>query len=107
MNTPWGQADTVQTLPMGVIAVTTPGHGGFKVPPELWKKMPLYARETPYSKGGWFEEDCDWAFVFVCFPEITPENVAAAKHTLEGTYPEIVTQLKRDGIWDSGVDKCL
>lgn len=57
--TPWGQTQTCHALGDGIFTVTTAGHGGIWLSPERMKALPEVCRSTPYSKGGWFEEDCD------------------------------------------------
>lgn len=66
-DTPWGRADGIKQLVPGIWSVSTPGHGGLYVAPELWNTMPETLQCTPYSKGGWFEEDCDWAIAALFF----------------------------------------
>lgn len=89
MKSPWGAIETMTEIAPGIVQVTTPSHGGIHVSPERLAKMPEELRATPYSAGGWFEEDCDWALVAVCFPEaFAPEMVAAAKRMIERVYPE-------------------
>ena len=92
MNSPWGAIQTCRTIAPGIISVTTASHGGLHVAPDLLAKMPEAMRSTPYSRGGWFEEDCDWALVAVSFPEAFGETlVQAAKRTIASVYPELVT----------------
>ncbi len=68
-NTPWGHADHVKDIGAGILAVTTPSHGGYFVPPELYAQMPPDLRHNPYGKGTWFEEDCEWSLVALAFPQ--------------------------------------
>ena len=83
MQTPWGMADTVRHLDHGIIAVTTPSHGGYYVPPETRKKMPAPALTT-WAGPGWYEEDCDWALVALSFPDLfPPAAIEHAKRTVE------------------------
>jgi hypothetical protein len=75
-STPWGHADQITKLADGIWIVSTPGHGGVYVNPRRLWKMPVFMRSTPYSEGGWFEEDCDWCLPFVCFES----DIAAGQH---------------------------
>jgi len=59
-HSPWGAIQTVREYAPGIFVVSTSGHGGVWVAPELRPKIPPAHRQTPYSSGGWFEEDCDW-----------------------------------------------
>lgn len=63
MRTPWGKADQVHELAPGIFVVSTPSHGGIKVSPKMNKQIPEYMR----TKGGWYEEDCEWSIPFVVF----------------------------------------
>jgi hypothetical protein len=58
-STPWGPAQSVRMLAQGIALVSTAGHGGIKLSPERQAQMPASCRTTPYSSGGWYEEDCD------------------------------------------------
>jgi hypothetical protein len=63
----WGPVQhRTQILP-GMWAVHTAGHGGIWVHEKRLKLMPSFMRETSYSPGCWFEEDCDWCLPFVVF----------------------------------------
>ena len=65
MNTPWGRADSVKEVAPGIKSVSTPGHGGYKLSDERNRLVPEYLRQ----RGGWYEEDCDWAIVATVFPD--------------------------------------
>jgi|GEM_PF-3080935 len=65
MYTPWGTADSVHRYPDGVTFVSTPSHGGFKVPPKLNRRIPPPLR----NEDGWYEEDCEWAIVALFHPD--------------------------------------
>jgi len=83
MMTPWGQADHVRRLPHGIIAVSTPSHGGYYVPPETRRQMHPLALNT-WAGPGWYEEDCDWALVALSFPDLfPPAAIENAKWTIE------------------------
>ena len=60
---PWGQVDYQRTIIEGIISVGTPSHGGIKLSAKRQAQMPDYMR----SDDGWYEEDCDWALVYVVF----------------------------------------
>lgn len=86
METPWGRADFVRDLGQGILAVSTPEHGGIYVPPELLNKIPesrrQYAKRWSRSES-WYEEDVAWACVAEAFPHLfTAEQNKAAKATL-------------------------
>ncbi len=64
-QTPWGPADTVNELAPGIVAVTTPSHGGLWLSPERYAQIPesLRAVARRYAPAPWFEEDCDACIV--------------------------------------------
>lgn len=85
LETPWGMADSVKTIAKGIIFVSTPGHGGFRLDQKRQAKVPDYMR-TP---DGWYEEDCEWSIVATVFPECFSEtNLGLAKKTLKNYYPD-------------------
>ena len=68
---PWGHPQQTQQIADGIWSVSTAGHGGVYVAPELLAQMPDYLRAgTGYSSNGWFEEDCDWALACAAFPHL-------------------------------------
>lgn len=76
MNTPWGRAQTVTERAQGITEVTTAGHGGILLSPGRVVQMPEALRRHETSAGGdretggrWYEEDIDWAFVALAFPQ--------------------------------------
>ena len=64
-RSPWGVIDHVYALGPDVVVVATPSHGGLWVSPEAMTSIPEALRETACSRGGWFEEDCDWCIPYV------------------------------------------
>jgi hypothetical protein len=58
-TSPWGQVQDADELAPGIWRVHTASHGGIFLTPQRHAELPANARETTYSKGGWFEEDCD------------------------------------------------
>ncbi len=83
MYTPWGTAQTIETIAEGITSVTTPSHGGIHLSPERFAQICPEWQET-FAGGPWFEEDHDWAKVAVTFPEhFTPEIVQIAHKTID------------------------
>jgi len=76
VHTPWGQAQDKKQLGYGVIQVTTVGHGGIHVSPTRNAMVHKAWRE----KGGWYEEDCDWAIVAITFPNLFSEEHRLIAH---------------------------
>ena len=90
MNTPWGTAQTQQTLAEGIISVSTASHGGLKLDRKRNAKMPKCLR----IKGGWYEEDSDWNRVYlVFFAELgyseEDKKIQACKQTLADWQPAL------------------
>lgn len=84
-RTPWGTADYGYVYGEGVIFYGTPGHGGFKLDAKRNKLVPAVWRR----KGGWYEEDLEWAIVAVVFPELFEEKEReGAESTLERWFPK-------------------
>jgi hypothetical protein len=78
-STPWGPAQSVSEIIPGMWHVSTAGHGGIYVSPELYAQMPSYMKATPYSSAGWFEEDIDWVLPFVVFEKQIREQATDAQ----------------------------
>ena len=64
-SSPWGLIQTVESLGPDAVSVTTASHGGLRISRTAWARLPEAIRETAYSQGGWFEEDCDWALPYL------------------------------------------
>lgn len=75
MTTPWGTADFAEEICEGVGIVSTPGHGGIKLDASRNRLVPDYMRR----RGGWYEEDCEWALVFVALATYIAERTPAAE----------------------------
>ena len=76
-TTPWGTADSITKVGLGIEFVTTPSHGGYYVPNDQLRHIPT-ARQA-WAKGwsgsvNWYEEDCCWAAVAEAFPELFPDG---------------------------------
>jgi hypothetical protein len=93
-RSPWGAIQTKRELAPGIWTVSTAGHGGIKLSRERNAVVPEYMR----SKGGWYEEDCQWAiaavvhpigFTRVCPTEGNPDRTEwdIANETLRHWYP--------------------
>ena len=87
--TPWGHADYIKHIAPGIIFVSTPSHGGYKVERDVLRTMPKKYRVG----GGWYEEDCEAVKVVLAFPKyFSPDHVEAAKESYaywfksDGTY---------------------
>lgn len=91
LSTPWGIADYVKDIGNGILRVATPSHGGYYVPGPMRLKMPPAALMTFCGVPGWYEEDCDWAIVALCFPDLFPaEAIPEARAMLaEFGSPEV------------------
>lgn len=62
-GSPWGHVQYQHTVIEGIVSVGTASHGGLKLSAKRQALMPDYLRTT----DGWYEEDCEWARVYVVF----------------------------------------
>ncbi|WP_026533668.1 DUF7007 domain-containing protein [Arthrobacter sp. H14] len=60
-RTPWGKAQDVKNMAVGIDAVFTAGHGGYKLSPERNGDVSPVWR----SQSGFYEEDCDFAIAVI------------------------------------------
>lgn len=71
MHTPWGQSDHVEQIAPGILRVSTPSHGGYRVYKSRVEEMPAPLRDfEPFAGAGWYEEDCDWCVVVLAYPDL-------------------------------------
>jgi len=88
---PWGQIDHSESPSEGVHFVSTPGHGGIKLEASVNKLVP----ETLRTKGGWYEEDCEYAIAVCALPyKFSLTNVKYAVKSMRRWYPEEWEYLK-------------
>lgn len=91
-QTPWGTAQTVETLAEGITLVTTAGHGGIHLSAERYEEMHPALRKVDarYCPPNWYEEDCEAALVVLAFPDLPcfkgREDVA--RRVVQDYYPE-------------------
>lgn len=84
-SSPWGRIQHVEKLTDGVCFCGTAGHGGFKLSRQRNAEMPAVLRR----KGGWYEEDCEYALVIFGLPHLfKPEEVEKAKQTVKSWFPD-------------------
>lgn len=98
MKTIWGFSDYEKKYADGITFYSTPSHGGFHLSKERLSKINPAAFEIEIwgrdMAAGWFEEDCNWAFVALAYPEyFSAENVIGAKNTIHAFFPEIAQKL--------------
>jgi hypothetical protein len=84
-RSPWGKVQSAVVKIPGIVEVSCAGHGGVKVDPKLNKKIPECVRQ----RGGWYEEDVEWAIVAVVFPEAYPNAQSEARNAIRDYYPEV------------------
>ena len=105
-ETPWGPHDSCEQIAEGLFHVTTPSHGGVYLHPILQIQMPSFLRETNFSRGGWFEEDCDWCIPYIVFEQEilkygddrSCEIIANGHHlkTFKGWHKELFEQWEKE-----------
>ena len=87
-SSPWGKIQGEEVIADGISAVSTAGHGGIKLSRARNAKVPEYMRR----KGGWYEEDCEWAIpalVFAAeFERDKPSSIQSARSTMLHWYPD-------------------
>ncbi len=98
----WGEIQHLDVIiPGRLYFASTAGHEGYWLCDELLAKLPLVARCTKHSRGGWFEGDVDAAipFAFLDLGEaVKPAGVARAREMIladDWYLPEIRTALMR------------
>lgn len=81
--TPWGISQDRTPVAPGIEFHSTASHGGYALSPERQAELPEWA-----PKRTWYEEDCEWAFVAIAFPQFFPERaIPVAWKVLERFYP--------------------
>jgi len=88
--TPWGAPDTQTVIAEGIIAVTTPSHGGIWLSPEGLAEMPEHLRKCSFTKDNWFEEDCSWCAVALAWPDLFPRQQEDAMIIYQHLYANCV-----------------
>lgn len=88
INTPWGVAQTAHHYAEGIDYFETATHGGFVLSPkrdaELLRRFPDF---HPWAGPCNYEEDCDWSFIVVTFPQFfNPDTIQAAQATARRVY---------------------
>jgi hypothetical protein len=101
-SSPWGPIDSVTPLGPEAVEVTTASHGGLRVSLTALARIPEPMRDTSFSGGGWFEEDCDWAIPYLVLglDRFEPtaargaEVAEAARRTLARFHPQHVAAVE-------------
>ncbi len=84
-GTPWGISQSATIYAEGVTCYSTAGHGGFKLSAARNRKVDPVLR----VKGGWYEEDADWAIVAISFPDLfTAFERRHAEKTVKDHWPD-------------------
>jgi hypothetical protein len=87
-STPWGTADHSDKVARGIVFYGTPSHGGYHLSPT----RNTLVHEAWRDKGGWYEEDCDWAIVVLTFPEcFKASTIEHATATAKAWHPDAYT----------------
>lgn len=84
-HTPWGASQGATVYAEGVTSHSTAGHGGIKLSAARNRKVHPMLR----SKGGWYEEDAEWAIVAITFPHLfTAFERRCAERTVKDSWPD-------------------
>ena len=94
MSTPWGAVDMVCMIAPGIGQVTTAGHGGIKLSYQNNQKIPVSVR----TRGGWYEEDCEWSIPYVVLADQINQPIQDAMSTLRTWYPDFYEQFTGEAI---------
>ena len=105
-NSPWGQIDYLEVRAPGIISVSTPGHGGIWVSPELEATLPASVRAIAreYAPAQWYEEDCDCIIPLALLPGIPADKAQWAReyarnwNSHAGRMAPLVAELDRRGL---------
>ncbi len=85
LSTPWGMSQGATIYAEGVVFHSTASHGGFK----LDRARNAGLHPALRIKGGWYEEDGDWARVAVGYPDLfTDRENDMATRTLRDWEPD-------------------
>lgn len=92
--TPWGEYERIKKVCPGLWSVDTPGHGGYRATKEALikaNKDKQVAYHATYEDDlfSWFEEDCEWAFIALMFPEYFKNHIDMAKDTIIMYWPDL------------------
>jgi hypothetical protein len=70
-GSPWGEVQTRTVLADGIHRVSTAGHGGILLSPQRWAELLAVIPDCKPFCGvdGALEEDCDWAYAGLVWPE--------------------------------------
>jgi hypothetical protein len=84
-HTPWGASQSATVYAEGVVSHSTAGHGGFKLSAARNRQIHPMLR----SKGGFYEEDAEWAIVAITFPHLfTSYERRCAECTVKDSWPD-------------------
>mgnify|MGYP000046383870 CR=1 FL=1 len=84
-HTPWGASQGATSYAEGAVSHSTAGHGGVKLSAERNRQVHPMLR----SKGGWYEEDAEWAIVAITFPDLfTSFERRCAERTIKDSWPD-------------------
>jgi hypothetical protein len=68
VHTPWGLAQTIDTIANGIQSVTTASHGGILLDPERTAAIPPYMASATFTGNrSAYEEDSDWCMPVLVF----------------------------------------
>ena len=85
LATPWGMSQGATIYAQGIVFHSTASHGGFK----LDRARNAGLHPALRIKGGWYEEDGDWARVAAGYPDLfTDREKASADKTLRDWEPD-------------------
>ena len=103
-HTPWGPSQTESVIAPGIINYETASHGGIWLSRNRIDEMPHYMRGHTWGSNGdhWYEEDNDWGFVALSWPQyFTERQLDAARQTIGCFHPEVLKKWMADPMADN------
>ena len=77
-NTPWGAADHVTEIALGLVRVRTPRHGGYHLSGARAAQVArIFPGFRPFTQSWhWLEEDIDALLTVIAWPELVTQAAA-------------------------------
>lgn len=89
IETPWGWSQSTHRYADGIDFYSTAGHGGLRLSPLRWADLTSSFDFHSFAGPGWLEEDCDFAFAVIRWPELFDADTvhSCVRDVLRGSGP--------------------
>lgn len=88
IGTPWGPSQTHDNIGPDLDFYSTAGHGGYRAGGSALRAIDAAFPGHVSTAPGWYEEDCEWAFVACALPEhFDGRALSHAVATLRRNFP--------------------